>query len=203
MEKITITKKWKEWTVRAVKTNCVCVCVCVCVCMHVHARGHVQPTLCNPMDCSPPGSSIHGIFQAKILGWVAISFSRGSFWPRDWTDVSCISSIGRSVLYQLSHQGSHLYMALGKNCKVYIYIYKYIYIYTLGILQFSLILCDDESLQPSNLHALLKGLGATFHCHSMSPYLGVFHRAPIPNPALKNSKALEVLVKTVGSQWVY
>ena len=45
-------------------------------------------TLCDPMDCSPPGSSIHGIFQAKVLEWVAISFSRGSFQPRDWTQVS-------------------------------------------------------------------------------------------------------------------
>ena len=35
-------------------------------------------TLCNPMDCSPPGSSVHGIFQARVLEWVAISFSRGS-----------------------------------------------------------------------------------------------------------------------------
>ena len=36
------------------------------------------PTLCDPMDCSPPGSSIHGIFQARVLEWVAISFSKGS-----------------------------------------------------------------------------------------------------------------------------
>ena len=41
------------------------------------------PTLCDPMDCSPLGSSVHGIFQARILEWVAISFSRGSFQPRD------------------------------------------------------------------------------------------------------------------------
>ena len=41
------------------------------------------PTLCDPMDCSLPGSSIHGIFQARVLEWVAISFSRGSSWPRD------------------------------------------------------------------------------------------------------------------------
>ena len=47
------------------------------------------PTLCNPMDCSPPGSSVHGIFQARILEWVAIFFSRGSSWPKDWTWVSC------------------------------------------------------------------------------------------------------------------
>ena len=48
-------------------------------------------TLCDPMDCSPLGSSVHGISQAKILEWVAISFSRGSSWPRDWTQVSCIA----------------------------------------------------------------------------------------------------------------
>ena len=42
-------------------------------------------TLCDPMGCSPPGSSCHGIFQAGILKWVAISFSRGSSWPKNWT----------------------------------------------------------------------------------------------------------------------
>ena len=49
------------------------------------------PTLCDPMDCSLPGSSVHGIFQARVLEWVAISFSRGSSWPRDWTRVSRIA----------------------------------------------------------------------------------------------------------------
>ena len=56
----------------------------------VHAE--LCPTLCAPMDCSLPGSSIHGIFQALILEWVAFSFSRGSSWPRDWTQVSRIAS---------------------------------------------------------------------------------------------------------------
>ena len=46
---------------------------------------------CDPVDCSPPGSSIHGILQARILEWVAISFSRGSSRPRNWTQVSCIA----------------------------------------------------------------------------------------------------------------
>ena len=46
---------------------------------------------CNPMGCSLPGSSIHGILQARILEWVAISFSRGSSWPRNRTQVSCIT----------------------------------------------------------------------------------------------------------------
>ena len=49
------------------------------------------PTLCNPMDCSPAGSSIHGIFQARVLDWVAISFPRGSSWPRNQTLVSRIA----------------------------------------------------------------------------------------------------------------
>ena len=48
-------------------------------------------TLCNPMDCSPPGSSVHGILQARILEWVAISYSKRSLWPRDWTHVSCVA----------------------------------------------------------------------------------------------------------------
>ena len=54
---------------------------------------HAQscPTLCYPMDCSPPGSSVHGISQARILEWVAISSSRGSSWPRDQTHDSCVS----------------------------------------------------------------------------------------------------------------
>ena len=51
------------------------------------------PTLCDPMDCSPPGSSVHGIFQARELEWAAISFSRGSSRPRDRTWVSHILCI--------------------------------------------------------------------------------------------------------------
>ena len=52
------------------------------------------PTLCDPMDCSLPGSSLHGILQARVLEWVAIAFSRGSSWPRDWTQVSRIPGRG-------------------------------------------------------------------------------------------------------------
>ena len=60
--------------------------------------------LCDPMDWSPPGSSVQGIFQAKILEWVAISFSRGSSQHRDRT---CIACIGRWILYH-EHLGSPL-----------------------------------------------------------------------------------------------
>ena len=56
-------------------------------------------TLCDLMDCSPPGSSVHGIFQARILEWVVISYSRGSSLPKNWTRVSGISYTGRWILY--------------------------------------------------------------------------------------------------------
>ena len=51
---------------------------------------------CDPMDCNPPGSSVHGIFQARIQEWVAISFNRLSSWPRNQT---CVSCIGRQIFY--------------------------------------------------------------------------------------------------------
>ena len=60
-------------------------------------------TLCDPMDCSPPGSSVHGIFQARILEWVAMPSSRGSSRPRDWTPVSWVSCTGRQNLYHQRH----------------------------------------------------------------------------------------------------
>ena len=67
-----------------------------------HARvsaGSVVSHSLQSMDCSPPGSSVHGISQARVLGWVAISYSRGSSQPRDWTRISCVSCIGRRILY--------------------------------------------------------------------------------------------------------
>ena len=57
------------------------------------------PTLCDPMDYSPPGSSLHGVFQARILEWVVLSFSRESSRPRDQTCISYVSCIGKQVLY--------------------------------------------------------------------------------------------------------
>ena len=53
-------------------------------------------TLCNPMNCSPPGSSVYGVSQARMLEWVVTSYSRGASQPTDPTRVSCI---GRQVLY--------------------------------------------------------------------------------------------------------
>ena len=74
--------------------GCVCVCVCVCVCTH-----SVMSDSCNFMDGSLPGSSVHGLFQVRILEWVAISFSTGSSQLRDQSCMSCISCLGRWILY--------------------------------------------------------------------------------------------------------
>ena len=67
----------------------------------VCARSIAQscPTLCDFMDCSLPASSVHGLLQARMLEWFVISFSRGSFQPRDQTHVSCSFCIGRWILY--------------------------------------------------------------------------------------------------------
>ena len=82
----------------------VCVCVCVCVCVHSAAQS--CPTLWSPMDCSPPSSSVCGIPEVKILGQIAISFSKRSSWWWDGTHFSCVSCTGRQILYQLHHLGS-------------------------------------------------------------------------------------------------
>ena len=73
-------------------------CVCAWPCL----------SLCNPMHCSPPGSSVHRVFQARILERVAISFSRGSSWPRDQNQVSCVSCIaGRFFTCWATREESH------------------------------------------------------------------------------------------------
>ena len=59
------------------------------------------PALCDPIDCSLPGSSVHGILQAKILEWVAVPFSRGSSAPRDEIGVSYISCVGCWVFFTI------------------------------------------------------------------------------------------------------
>ena len=64
------------------------------------------PTLCNPVNCSPPGSSVHRILQARILEWVTISFSRGSSRPRDQTRVSRTGG-RRFKIYLIVHDMIH------------------------------------------------------------------------------------------------
>ena len=60
------------------------------------------PTHCNARDHSLPGSSVHGILQARILQWIAMPFSRESFWPRNKTSISYVSCIGKQVFFTTS-----------------------------------------------------------------------------------------------------
>ena len=94
------------------RKNCVCVCVCVCVKV---AQSCLTP--CDPMDCSLPGSSVPGILQARILEGIAILFSRGSSWPKNWTRVSCIA--GRFfTVWTTSKAGTNYILSLftGNSC---------------------------------------------------------------------------------------
>ena len=99
-------RKGSEWTVHSGTVNNssidpfrhMCLCVCVCVCVLSHAQLFATP-------CSSPGPSVHEILQARILEWVANYYSRGSSWPRDRTHISCVSCIGRQILYHLRPLG--------------------------------------------------------------------------------------------------
>jgi len=64
-----------------------------------------SPTVCDPTDCNPPVSSVHGILQARILKWIAMPSSKGSSQSRDQTHISYLSCTGRQVLYHQSHLG--------------------------------------------------------------------------------------------------
>ena len=93
---------------------------------HIHVFVHAQslqlcPTLCNPMDCSPPGSSVHGILQARILEWAAMPSSRSS-WPRDKIHVCLYLLHCRWILYLLSYLGSPFHI----QHKLFFFIKKYL-----------------------------------------------------------------------------
>ena len=83
--------------------NVVCVCLCVCVCAQLL---QLCLTLCDSTDCSPPGPSVHGILQARILEWVAMFSSRGSCQPRDQTHILCISCSASRFFTHWGHLGS-------------------------------------------------------------------------------------------------
>ena len=86
----TLASFWERLRVLLDENTCtswfVCMC-CVFLCICQLSRSVVSD--CGPMNCSLPDFSVHGIFQARVLEWVAISFSRGSSQPRDQTRVSC------------------------------------------------------------------------------------------------------------------
>ena len=95
-----------------------CVCVCVCV-TGSHLTVCLCPTLFDPINCSPLVSSVHGISQARLLDWVAISSFKGSSQPRGQTHVS---SIGRWILYHCTsweaHPSDQIYVVVQPSSRV-------------------------------------------------------------------------------------
>ena len=83
------------------------------------------PTLCDPMDYSLPGSSVHGIFQAIVLEWIAISFSKESSQPRDWTQISHIVD-RRFTVCNLSQKAEKQISSKGYLLNYSLYLFGYI-----------------------------------------------------------------------------
>ena len=127
LRKVVWTKVYILQGKLLLKYMCVCVCVCVCVCS-VWCVLVAQSCLsvCDPMDCSLPGYSVHGILQARILEWVVIPFSRVSSQPRNQTRVSCI--IGGFSTIWATREAPRLLTALGCQLNTH-YIFKIIYLF--------------------------------------------------------------------------
>ena len=125
------------------------------------------------MDCSLPRSSVHGIFQARILELVAISFSRRSSQSRYWTWVSWVSCIGGRVLYQLSHQGTPVCVCVHMcvcacvyTCNrlpiiLFICTYIYIQLYRHGFAKTKIFPTFKSELKASFLQGTLKSVSST------------------------------------------
>ena len=95
---------------------CVSVCVC-CVSVCVCSVAQLCLALCNPTNCSQPGSSVHGIIQARMLEWVAMLSSTGSSWSMDGTHVSCIPELAGGFFtpgatWEAPYIYTHMYLCL-------------------------------------------------------------------------------------------
>ena len=141
------------------------------------------PTRCDPMDSSPPGSSVHGILQARILEWVATSFSMVSSQPRDQNQVSCFSCIGRWVLYHWA------------TWEVPLEFYQFS-----SVTQSCPTLCDpvDCSTPGIPVHHQLLEL-AQIHVHWVGDAIQPYLPLSSPSPPALNRSPHQGLFKWVGS----
>ena len=95
----------------------------------VHAKSLQScQKLCDPLDCSPPGSSVRRILQARILVWIAMPLSRGSSWPRDWTHISYVSlhrQLGSLPPLPSEVPIAYFHTAQPKSVCIYVYTHRY------------------------------------------------------------------------------
>ena len=179
------------------------------------------------MNCSLPGSSVHGIFQTGILEWVLISFSKGSFWPRDQTHVSCSSCIAGRFFTTESSGKPCIYVYIHTHTYVYMYIYihthtveyysatreKAILLFTTtwmelegisvqfgSVTQLCMILCDpmDCSMPGFPAHHKLLELVQT-HVHWVSDAIQTSHPLLSPSPHALNLSQYQRLFQWIGS----
>ena len=163
----------------------VCVCVCVCVCVWAAMLTQLCLTLCDPTYCKPPGSSVRGIFQARIMEWVAILSSRRSSRPRDGT---CFSCTGRQILYHwTTRKHSRKYTHIFKNNTSIILWAKEI---KLEVGKSNRVLKEDQSLdditQPGSQHSALLP-GTPPHPHARLP----LHTSSAPSVITSTPQAHE------------
>ena len=145
----------------------VCMCLVIQSCL----------TLCNPMDCSPPGSSVHGILQVRILEWVAMPSYKGSSQPRDWTQVSYIA--GRFFTSWATREASSLIQPLKLCTSHLILIFHYYLKQFFGLTMTFRILAPQPGVEPVprwSLGILTAGLPQECLIWSLntSPYLYFF-----------------------------
>ena len=144
------------------------------------------------MDCCLQGSSIHGIFQARILEWVAISFSRGYSWPKVWT--------------QVSHNAGRLFTTWATVVDIfYINIYIVIYTYSCSVIKLCLTLCDPTNCSMPGLPVLLcLPEFAQTHVHWVSEAIQLSHPLLPTSPFALSFSPYQGLFQWVNSlHWVF
>ena len=133
------------------------------------------PTLCDPTDSSPPGSSVHGILQVRILQWVAIFSSRGSSQPRDWTHVSYVSCTGREKVTGNARTKLKQYLRSNAECN------------SCNSSYFCVLVAEEHM--------------AIIYDHSLSPSWSVFETERKQNWSVFGSCQWEVWGLWVSRQW--
>ena len=126
------------------------------------------PSLCNPLLSSPPGSSVHGIFQARLLEWLALLLSRGSSQSRDGTHVSFISCTGRWILYHCATRSSIKMEIKMASCVCVL------------VTQSCLTLCDPMDCSPPgfSVHGILQ--------ERILEWVAMPSSGDLPNPGIKS-----------------
>ena len=150
------------------------------------------PTLCDPMDCNLSGSSVHGIFQARRLEWVVISFSTGSSQPRDWTWVSHIA--GRFFTIWATRKALSIYLSI---CT---YMYVYTSVKSSSVAQSCPTLCDPMNHSTPGLpgHHQLPEF-TQIHVHRVSDAIQPSHPLSSPSPPAPNPSQHQSLFQWVNS----